>query len=92
MAPATKPCNSSFLFISLPIVAAEQLLLAIVLLLPPANILGPGDVPLQDTQPPLPDQGLFLQVIPGFRLVTAQELFSKCVYLGFEIPHGQVSI
>ena len=57
-----------------------------------ANILGPGDVPLQDTQPPLPDQGLFLQVIPGFRLVTAQELFSKCIYLGFEIPQEQVSI
>ena len=26
--------------------------------------------------------------VEGFMLVTAQELFSKCVYLGFETPHG----
>ena len=30
--------------------------------------------------------------VEGFRLETAQELFSKYIYLGFEIPHGQVSI
>ena len=30
--------------------------------------------------------------VEGFRLVTAQELFSKCIYLGFEIPQEQVSI
>ena len=30
--------------------------------------------------------------VEGFRLDTAQELFLKCVYLGFEIPHRQVSI
>ena len=30
--------------------------------------------------------------VEGFRLVTAQELFSKYIYLSFEIPQGQVSI
>ena len=30
--------------------------------------------------------------VEGFRLFTVQELFSKCVYPGFEIPHRQVSI
>ena len=30
--------------------------------------------------------------VEGFRLVTAQELFSKCIYLGFEIPQEQFSL